>query len=106
MNSRQILTCFAVLCISAGAAVGDEALARRQAQNLAAVCAAAQAAGHDFVAENVCETIKNIVEGAVVQDGPFKGTLFIYSKISEEQQEAARRFLELQHGMLIYDEDG
>ena len=76
----------------------------RNAQNLASVCAAAQAAGLDFVDTDAATTIPLIVTGGTVTDvGPFQGTFFGVPNLSAADQTAAAAYLTVANGMLVYD---
>lgn len=81
---------------------------KRAAQNLASVCAAAQAAGWDFVAEgkgDLNDTVNLIVVGQAVKDAssPFFGTHFGVPGLTKRQQRRACYYLTIRHGMLVYD---
>ena len=76
----------------------------RNAQNLASVCAAAQAAGLDFVGADVAATVTAIVAGGTVSDpGPFNGTYFGVPNLTAADQTAAAAYLSIANGMLVYD---
>lgn len=79
---------------------------QRNAQQLASVCNAAQAAGHDFVKKglDLSATVAEVVKGAVVkdEDSPFFNTFFGVPNLSLPEQEAASRFLEIRNGMLVF----
>ncbi|MEM9283719.1 MAG: sulfatase-like hydrolase/transferase, partial [Verrucomicrobiota bacterium] len=84
-----------------------ETAARRTAQNIAAVCASASAAGLFFVAEakgNFDRTLDLIVKGARVEDAgnPFDGTWFGTPQYTKEDLEAAKPYLRIEVGLLIY----
>ena len=80
----------------------------RNAQNLASVCAAAQAAGLDFVATatdpaDEATIVPDIVTGGTVTDvGPFQGTYFGVPNLSGDDQTAALAYLGVANGMLVY----
>lgn len=76
---------------------------RRNAQELAAVCASAQAAGVDFVvAGDIDETIKNVVKGGEPADGAFAGRFFGLQGLAPADQETAKKYLELNNGSLQF----
>ncbi len=76
----------------------------RNAQNLASVCAAAQAAGLDFVGADVAATVTALVTGGTVTDpGPFNGTFFGVPNLAAADQTAAAGYLSIANGMLVYD---
>ncbi|MCB1076413.1 MAG: prepilin-type N-terminal cleavage/methylation domain-containing protein [Verrucomicrobiae bacterium] len=77
---------------------------RRNAQNLASVCASAQAAGHDFVGTNtnVGTVVAAIVTGATAADGPFQGTFFGVPGLDTEEQTSAAAYLSIANGLLTY----
>lgn len=79
---------------------------RRNAQQLASVCNAAAAAGHDFVGSLTTDTavITAVVTGAIVSDttSPFYGNFFGVPNISTTEQTAAAAYLTLTNGMLVY----
>ena len=78
----------------------------RNAQNLASVCAAAQAAGLDFVGTSttVGDVVALIVTGDTVTDpGPFNGTYFGVPNLTATDQTNASSYLSIANGMLVYD---
>jgi prepilin-type N-terminal cleavage/methylation domain-containing protein len=76
---------------------------RRNAQELAAVCASAQAAGIDFVVDgDLAETIRNVVKGGEPADGAFAGRFFGLQGLAPADQETAKKFLELTNGSLQF----
>ena len=79
---------------------------RRNAQQLASVFAAAQAAGLNFyVVGDETATIKAIVKGgAVTKEGPFKDTFFGIPSLNDEDQVSAASYLEMNDGnsMLVF----
>ncbi len=76
---------------------------RGNAQELASVCGSAQVAGLDFVTKtNVARTIRNIVKGGTVTSGNFAGHYFGVPGMSSTDQKAARKYLKIQNGMLVY----
>jgi prepilin-type N-terminal cleavage/methylation domain-containing protein len=77
---------------------------RRNAQELAFVCGNAHAAGFDFVTDTSVEgTVKKIVQGGTPTDGAFAGKSFGLSGLSEQDQAAASKFLEIKDGTLSYN---
>lgn len=80
---------------------------RRNAQQLASVCMAAQAAGLDFVGvqTNVSTVAAAVVTGGTVQDNtsPFYNQYFGVPGISAAERASAVRFLNIANGSLRYD---
>ncbi len=86
----------------------NESRDRRNAQQLASVCNAAQAAGLDFVkGDSVLATVAAIVAGGTIDDpkSQFQGTFFGVPNLAEAEQERAMEFLAIANGMLIYQEN-
>ena len=80
---------------------------RRNAQELAAMCATAQAAGVDFVAPgDIDKTIENIVKGGSPADGAFAGKFFGMQGMAPQDQANAKRYLELVNGILSFKPQG
>ncbi len=80
---------------------------RRNAQELAAMCSTAQAAGVDFVAPgDLDKTIKNIVKGGKPADGAFAGKFFGIQGMAPKDQDSAKRYLELVNGILSFKPQG
>jgi prepilin-type N-terminal cleavage/methylation domain-containing protein len=76
---------------------------RRNAQELAATCMMAQAAGLEFVQEeSVMETLRALVRGGMPAQGALKGRVFVVPGLSEEDLQGAAKYLELQNGELRY----
>ncbi|MCB1229605.1 MAG: prepilin-type N-terminal cleavage/methylation domain-containing protein [Verrucomicrobiae bacterium] len=78
---------------------------RRNAQNLASVCASAQAAGLDFVGSETDPKVivKQMVEvGGSPADGPFQGTFFGVPGLDAEEQVSATTYLTVANGLLQY----
>ena len=110
----EMLVVIAVIGIIAAIAVpnisninqaADDSKDMRNAQNLASVCAAAQAAGLDFVGTETDKTVvvPLIVAGNTVNDpGPFNGTYFGVPNLSDADQTAAEQYLNVANGMLVY----
>ena len=67
----------------------------RNAQNLASVCAAAQAAGLDFTNADLNVTISAIVSGATITEAgnPFDGTFFGVPGLAADDISAAEKYL-------------
>ena len=111
----EMLVVIAVIGIIAAIAVpnigrinqaADESKDMRNAQNLASVCAAAQAAGKDFVSgTDVSATVDNIVSGATINapGNPFNTTFFGVPNLSDAEQSGAESYLGLDNDMLTYD---
>lgn len=113
----EMLVVIAVIGIIAAIAVpnisninqaADDSKDMRNAQNLASVCAAAQAAGLDFVAgatdpADKASIVPDVVAGGTVTDpGPFNGTYFGVPNLSDADQTAAEVYLNVANGMLVY----
>ena len=76
---------------------------RRNAQELATVCATAQAAGVDFVvAGNLEQTIKNVVAGGMPPDGAFAGRFFGVPGMAPVDQTTAKKYLLIDGGSLQF----
>lgn len=76
---------------------------RRNAQELAGICASAQAAGVDFVVANDLEqTIRNVVAGGAPTSGAFTGHYFGLPGLTPEDQTSAKTYLYLDNGSLGY----
>ena len=76
---------------------------RRNAQELATVCATAQAAGVDFVvAGDMDLTIKNVVAGGKPSDGAFAGRFFGLPGLTPVDQGTAKTYLLLDNGSLQF----
>ncbi|WP_170157318.1 type II secretion system protein [Roseimicrobium gellanilyticum] len=103
-----LLTAIAVPQISALASGNAQEIRhRRNAQELAAVCATAEAAGLKFVAANDLEqSIRNIIKGGTPAAGPFQGKGFGVQGLLEEDVQGVQRYLSLRDGRLIYDSSG
>jgi type II secretory pathway pseudopilin PulG len=103
-----LLTAIAVPQISALASGNAQEIRhRRNAQELASVCATAEAAGLKFVAANDLEqTVRNIIEGGTAPEGPFKGKGFGVQGLVEEDVQGVQNYLSLRDGRLIYDSSG
>ena len=76
---------------------------KRNAQELATVCATAQAAGVDFVvAGDMDQTIKNVVAGGEPADGAFAGRFFGLPGLTPVDQGTAKTYLLLDNGSLQF----
>ena len=76
---------------------------RRNAQEISAVCAAAQIAGVNLVVPgDVAATIRNILNGGTPTSGPFKGHKFGAMGLHEEDALKAIQYLQLQGTTLQY----
>ena len=101
----EMLVVIAVIGIIAAIAVPNigkindaakDAKKRRNAQNIASVYAAAQAAGLDFYNADVDTCIGAVVTGGTVTDeGPFKDTFFGVPNLSAAEQGGAKEYLSL-----------
>jgi len=104
-----ILAAIAVPQISNINNAANDAKYRRNAQNLASVCASAQAAGYDFVSESggdLGDTIEAIVTGATITDttSPFYNTFFGVPNMSADEQTGTEDYLAIDNGVLVYGE--
>jgi Tfp pilus assembly protein FimT len=80
---------------------------RRNAQELAAICSTAQAAGVDFVVTgDLDKTIENVVKGGKPLDGAFAGKFFGVQGMAPKDQNSAKRYLELVNGTLSFKPQG
>ncbi len=76
---------------------------RRNAQEMSAVCAAAQAAGINLVIPGDLQaTIRNILAGGSPTAGVFKGQSFRATGINEDDAMKAVSYLQLQGSSLLY----
>jgi prepilin-type N-terminal cleavage/methylation domain-containing protein len=108
----EMLTTIAVLAVMTSIALismgqinknSEETRDRRNAQELAAICAVAQAAGLNFVVSgNLEKTIENIVAGGTPADGAFAGKFFGLKGLQPADQITASKYLELADGTLNY----
>lgn len=79
---------------------------RRNAQEIAAVCTTASAAGLNFVtSDRLDATIRKIIEGAAPTSGAFKNRFFKVNLIGEADIAGAMRFLEIKNGDLVIRHD-
>lgn len=80
---------------------------KRNAQNIASIFIAAQAAGVDFFAAgDKDQTVLNVVNGGTVSSGAFAGEFFGVPGIGANERADAANYLDLEHGMLVYRADG
>lgn len=102
-----IVAAIAIPNVSKVHAAAEDAKSRRDAQTLASVFAAAQAAGLDFAAPggDLMETLQSLTVGKKVESGPFAGINFSVPRLSEEDLRKASKFLALEDGMLVYNGD-
>ena len=110
----EMLVVIAVIGIIAAIAVPNigkindsarEATNRRNAQSVASVFAAAQAAGLDFAGADTAATIAAVVTGgSVTEEGPFNGTFFGVPSLDATEQAGAGTYLDLDaaNGLLKY----
>lgn len=107
----EMLTTISVIGILSAAALpsvsrinqaSEQATQKRNAQNLAAVCASAQAAGLNFVTNDFDQTLVAVAEGGEVVGGVFDGSYFGVPGLSEQAISEAAQFLELRNGSLLY----
>lgn len=79
---------------------------QRNAQEMAAICTAAHAAGLDFVAGNQLDAaVRKIIQGAAPVNGPFKNHVFKLNLIGEAEIAGAMQYLRIQNGELLYNHD-
>ncbi len=101
-----IISAIAIPSISRIRESADDAVARRNAQNLASVFVSAQAAGVDLLAENdLASTVANIVSGGVASDGVFDGSFFGLPGLSGAEQISAMDYLMLSGSSLLYQSE-
>ena len=108
----EMLTTVAVLCVMTSMAlisIGNvnrnsvETRNRRNAQELASICATGQAAGIEFIATGDLEgTIRNVVTGAAPDSGAFAGRYFGVPGLTPSDQASAKAYLRLGNGSLEY----
>ena len=81
----------------------DETRYKRNAQELASVCTAAQAAGLEFVSNtDLQQTIRNIVNGGTPTGGAFSGKMFAVRGLSRTDVSRVAKYLSIEGGMLVY----
>ncbi len=98
--------------VSIGITLPEGSVDRRNAMSLASVCASAQAAGWDFVAEgggDLDRTLYDLVRGHTINDpsSPFHKTYFGVPNLSARELRRAKRYLgfdKVSGTMLIYQE--
>lgn len=75
----------------------EEAKAKRNAQSLASVYTAAQAAGLDFYSDDLNNDVKalavRVAKGGTVSEGVFQGAFFGVKKLSESEIEESISYL-------------
>ena len=111
----EMLMTIAILGVMGSLAIGafgDQASSfertrdRRNAQEIAATCTTAQAAGLNFVVGNeVNITVRKIIQGAAPTGGAFKDRMFKVNLIGEADIAGAMRFLAIQNGSLVFRYD-
>ena len=75
---------------------------KRNAQELVAECAVAQAAGVDFVVRGALDaTVKALLKGATATGGAFKGRKFVVKNIDLAQLGDIKQHLRLDRGQLL-----
>lgn len=107
MELVGIVAAIAIPNVSKIQVAAEDAKSRRDAQTLASVFAAAQAAGLDFVVPggDLMETLQSLTVGKKVESGPFAGILFSMPRLSEEDLRKASKFLAMEDGLLVYNGD-
>jgi prepilin-type N-terminal cleavage/methylation domain-containing protein len=107
----EMLSVIAVIGIICGIAIvngiPDDRYAaardQRNAQELAALCESASAAGLNFVvADNMDETLANIIRGGTPEKGVFKGRIFSLRSMSAASAKSASKYLRLVGNGLLY----
>ena len=85
----------------------DTSRDRRNAQQLASVCAGGSAAGVKFVVVGDLQaTVDNIVAGTTASEGVFAGSEFRVPNLSAQEKTTAMRYLELLNDdCLVYRPD-
>ncbi len=82
----------------------EETRNRRNAQEMANVCAAASAASISFVtAGDVVQSARNIVTGATAAGGAFTGKTFRLPGLSDSDILGAAYYLQISGKMVVYD---
>lgn len=110
----EMLVVIAVIGIIAAIAVpqiGDinakavEGKNKRNAQNIASVCASAQAAGLNFVGSSTAasDVIDAVVTGGKPASGPFSATYFGVQGMDAAEKTGAATYLSVANGVLVYD---
>ena len=98
-----VLTSIALPAFGSSYTQATVAQDRRNAQELANMCCAAQAAGLDFTqGTDLDGTISRLLAGGSPKQGSFAGQIFKVAGISQPALIGARRFLTLEHGTLRY----
>ncbi len=96
----------AQLAVQDSWAVAVKERAQRNSQNLSSVAAAATAAGLTFEASSVEEYMTQVIHGAVVESGKFKGQFFGVPNLDELDVAEARNYLVLSGDVLAYNPKG
>lgn len=79
---------------------------RRNAQELASLCASAQAAGLDLVVPgDLDQTVANLIRGGSPSSGPFKDRLFALRGMAAQDAINAAKYLRLEGRYLIFMTD-
>jgi prepilin-type N-terminal cleavage/methylation domain-containing protein len=110
----EILTVLAIIAVVGAIAIpqlsswyGSDARElryRRNAQEIAAVFAAAQAAGRDFAASgNLVQTIRNVAAGGSPSEGPFRGQVYAVPGLGEQDIVGVQRYLSLEKNTLCFN---
>jgi prepilin-type N-terminal cleavage/methylation domain-containing protein len=109
----ELIVCIALLGIFTAMAIVHVAIKhqetvnemrfRRNAQELASVCATAQAAGLNFATtSNLDLTIRNIVRGGSPRSGLFKDRNFGLPGLQEEDIQGTKKYLTLANSELYF----
>ncbi len=102
-----VISAIAIPNFSGTRGASQEAVAKRNAQNIASVYESAENAGLFFRSgTDLLATISNVVSGGIVQDGAFEGTFFGLSSLSDAEQLAASQYLVLEGERLRYSPEG
>lgn len=98
-----VLTSLALISLSQINQQSVETRNRRNAQELAGICTAAQVAGVDFVvAGDLDSTIDNVVSGGIPSEGAFAGRFFGLPGLQPVDRTSAKTYLALDNGALSY----
>jgi hypothetical protein len=99
-----IVAAIAIPNVSKIHVAAEDAKSRRDAQSLASVFAAAEAAGLDFTVPggDLMEILQSLTAGKKVESGPFAGMLFSVPRLTEEDLRKASKFLAMEDGRLLY----
>jgi prepilin-type N-terminal cleavage/methylation domain-containing protein len=99
-----IIVATAVPTIGSVTKQANDAKVRRNAQNLAAVGAAAQAVGFEYVSTTKNEAVAELITG-VTGTGQFANNVFRVPNLSGDDLKNARHLLRFEHGTLQYRSD-